>query len=168
MNKCINIKQKLDRTLYCKKLKKSITLKECSNCKYKEYKGFPNQIRKSTKINDFSSSDKPKMKSKSNKLAKAEKNRFSILTNDLEHCIICGKSPVNKHEIFYGSKHRQLSIKYGLVIPLCTAEHHNQYKSKGIHFDKELDLLYKKRGQQAFIDCYPDLDFVEIFKKNYL
>ncbi len=30
------------------------------------------------------------MKNKTYKLAKLERNRFSIITNDLEHCILCG------------------------------------------------------------------------------
>lgn len=153
MSKCKYLKIKMSSKLECKLTHKIINIRECNNCKFKEY---------------LIKSKSTKLKSKTYKLTKSEKNRFSILTNDLDHCIICGKSPVNKHEIFYGSKHRQLSIKYGLVIPLCTVEHHNQYKSKGIHFNKELDLLYKRKGQQAFVTCYPELNFIDIFKKNYL
>lgn len=94
--------------------------------------------------------------------------RFSILTDDLTTCIECGsKGQINLHEIFYG-RNRQNSIKYGLVIPLCQAEHHNQFQSKGIHFDKELCDKWHKLGQQAFEEKYKDLDFVSIFRRNYL
>lgn len=98
--------------------------------------------------------------------------RFSILTDDLTTCIECRekgiiRKNINKHEIFYG-KNRQNSIKYGLVIPLCQEEHHNQFQSKGIHFDKELCDKWHKRGQEAFKEKYPELDFVSIFRKNYL
>lgn len=94
--------------------------------------------------------------------------RFSILTKDLSTCIECGrKGTINLHEIFYG-RNRQNSIKYGLVIPLCQAEHHNQFDCKGIHFDKALCDKWHKLGQEAFEKEYQDLDFISIFKRNYL
>lgn len=107
------------------------------------------------------------MKKKSSKLSNLERNRYSILTDDLEHCIICGSYPVNKHEIFFGTGKRQLSMKYGLVIPLCLEYHHNQIAQKGIHFDKDLCDYWHIKGQTAFEEKYPDLDFLKIFGKNY-
>lgn len=107
------------------------------------------------------------MKNKSNKLAKLERERKSLFTDDLEHCIICGRSPVNKHEIF-GGRNRLNSIKYKLVIPLCTCEHHDQVNCRGIHFDKKLRDEWHKKGQALFQETYPDLDFMEIFKENFL
>ena len=149
---CKYLKQKLNRKLYCKKINKEIKISNCSNCIYKEYKHLP---------------DIKKLINKSKRLSKLERNRTSILTDDLDHCIICGKSPVNKHEIFYG-KNRLKSIKYGLVIPLCTAKHHNQVGKKGIHFDSKLCKEWHIKGQKKFNKIYPDLDFVEIFGRNYL
>ena len=151
---CINfkIKQKNYKNFYyCKIQKKQINFDDCRNCQLKQYKGRKEK----------------KMKVKTTKLAKLEKNRFSLFTTDLEHCIICGKSPVNKHEIFYG-RNRQNSMKFGLVIPLCTEEHHNQVGKTGIHFDIELCAEWHKKGQIAFEETYPDLDFVSIFRKNHL
>ena len=101
------------------------------------------------------------MKNKTYKLAKLERNRFSIITNDLEHCIICGCHKDNLHEVIFG-KNRTNSLKYGLVIPLCLF-HHNM-----IHNNIELDLIYKKIAQDRFIRHYPELDFLSIFHKNYL
>lgn len=93
--------------------------------------------------------------------------RYSILTNDLTKCIECGANGViNKHEIFFG-RNRQNSIKYGLVIPLCQKEHHNQYECKGIHFDKELCNKWQKIGQEKFEEVYPQLNFIDIFRRNY-
>ena len=156
-NNCKYLKQKLNRTIYCKVKNKEIRLSECSCCEYKEYKQkHCKQLQRTNK-----------MKVKSNKLAKLERDRFSLFTDDLEHCIICGKSPVNKHEIFYGSGNRQKSMKYGLVIPLCTCEHHNQIECKGIHFDTELQDEWRKKGQALFEETYPDLNFIEIFGRNY-
>ncbi len=95
--------------------------------------------------------------------------RFSLFTKDLEHCIECGKSKINKHEIFYG-RNRNNSIKYGLIIPLCQENHHNQFQSKGIHFDKKLCDKWHVLGQQKFMDYYDKSseEFREIFGRNYL
>lgn len=93
--------------------------------------------------------------------------RFSIITNNFERCLVCGTYlNIHKHEIFYGSGRRQLSIKYGLVVPLC-ARHHNMSKD-GVHFNQILNLKLKQQGQKAFEHKYPDLDFVKIFGRNYL
>lgn len=94
-------------------------------------------------------------------------NRFSIITKDFERCLICGTYlNIHKHEIFYGTANRKLSIKYGLVIPLCY-RHHNG-SNAGVHFNEKLDLKLKQQGQKAFEYHYPDLNFREIFGKNYL
>ena len=149
MNNCINLKQKLNKKLYCKYKKCDIKISECSNCIYKEYKksGF---LKKS-----------PVFKQKSNKLANLERKRKSILTKDLDHCIVCDSKKEHLHEIYFG-KNRLNSIKYGLVIPVCFSCHTR------IHNDIDLDLFYKKKGQVVFNKTYPDLDFVSIFKKNYI
>lgn len=41
-----------------------------------------------------------------------DSKRYSILTDDLEHCIICGRPNVNKHEIFF--RHSKQAIKQKL------------------------------------------------------
>ena len=150
MNNLKCLKQGFNKYV-CKRTNKEIKLYECKNCPYKEYKE-----RKTDSI-----------KKRSSKLAKLERERFSLFTDDLEHCIICGKSPVNKHEIF-GGRNRLNSIKYGLVIPLCTCKHHNQVECKGIHFDRKLQDEWHIKGQLKFIEVYPDLRFEDIFKINYL
>ncbi len=38
MNNCINLKQKLNHKLVCKRTNKEIDIKQCNNCIYKEYK----------------------------------------------------------------------------------------------------------------------------------
>ncbi len=157
MNYCIYIRKRKNKP-FCKLLNKEIEFSQCRGCEEKEYK--PRKQYKPKKTY--------KIKQRTYKQAKAEKNRYSILTDDLEHCIICSKTPVNLHEIFYGSN-RHNSIKYGLVIPLCTSEHHVG-NAIGIHADKELDLEWKQKGQQAFMKHYNKNieDFINIFGKNYL
>lgn len=126
---------------YCTKYKKEVSLfcKECNTIEYKEIKTI---------------------KKRTNKQAQAEKNRKSIFTNDLYHCIICGKKRDNLHEVFFG-RNRQLSIKYGLVIPLCIECHQE------IHKNKKLQDIWHKKGQDIFETYYPDLDFLKIFRQNY-
>ena len=167
---CKYLKQKLNKKLECKLNNKIITLKDCSNCKYKKYR-FPDngkmvksnnhQISKRTAKHSKNEQNKAKMKNRSNKLAKLERNRTSLFTDDLEHCILCGKPKDHLHEIFFG-KNRINSIKYKLVIPVCF-ECHNK-----IHNDIILQNEWFIKGQTRFNEVYPDLDFVEIFKKNWL
>lgn len=172
---CKNLKKrqrKYKTFIYCSKLKKEICFSDCRNCKHKEFKEIKflsnsDQISKINNINRIKDKKQSKIKPKSNKLAKMERNRFSIFTSDLEHCIVCGKFPVNKHEIFFGNGKRQLSIEYGLVIPLCTETHHNQVEQKGIHFDNKLREEWQVKGQKKFEEVYPELDFLVIFGKNY-
>lgn len=101
------------------------------------------------------------LKKKSKKLAKLEKNRFSIITNNLGKCYICGAKKEDLHEIFAG-KNRQMSMKYGLVIPVCRKCH------KMIPKDKTLNEKLHKVGQKAFEKKYKTENFVKIFEKNYL
>lgn len=157
MNNCIYIRNRKGKP-FCRLLNKEIKFSNCHGCENKKYK-----LRK-----QYQPKKVYKIKQQTYKQAKAETNRYSILTDDLEHCIICGKKPVNKHEIFYGSN-RHNSIKYGTVIPLCTAEHHKG-NVEGIHADKELDLIWKQKGQLAFMNHYNKNveEFISVFGKNYL
>lgn len=85
MNNLKCLKQGFNKYI-CKHTNQEIKLSDCKGCLYKEYKESKvKQIRQRT-----------------SKQAKLERERFSLFTDDLEHCIICGKSPVNKHEIFEG------------------------------------------------------------------
>jgi hypothetical protein len=100
------------------------------------------------------------MKYKTNKLAKLERKRFSIITNNLSYCIICGKPKQDLNEIF-GGRNRQNSMKYGLVIPMCR-RCHTEYTN-----NNDMQLKWKKLGQKKFEETYKE-DFLDIFKRNYL
>ena len=159
MNKCINLKQKFNKTLYCKKLNKEINIRECNNCQFKEFKSTGFQYKSPVKTG---------ISQRTKKLAKAEKNRFSILTNDLTYCYICKKNDLlvkrdALHEVFFGSN-RLISIKYGLVIPLCV-EHHRE-----MHKNHDWQEYWHIVGQKAFMNYYNKSvdEFIEVFGKNYL
>ena len=134
--------KKYKKYMYCSVLKKEISYNDCVNCEYKEYKEY-----KSIKKRTYS-------------LAKAEKERFSIITSNLDKCVICGKKRDNLHEVYEG-RNRQASIKYGCVLPLCYTCHIK------IHNDHVLSLLWKVKCQEMFEKVYPNLNFLEIFGKNY-
>lgn len=157
MNNCIHLKNRQGKP-FCKLLNKEIDFSQCSGCDNKEYK--PKPIYKPKKVCEI--------KQRTYKQAKAEAKRYSILTDDLEHCIICGKAPVNLHEIYFGSN-RHNSIKHGIIIPLCTSEHHAG-NAIGIHADKELDRIWKRKGQATYMKHYNKNveEFISIFGKNYL
>lgn len=101
------------------------------------------------------------IKKKSSKLVKLEKNRFSILTNDLEHCYICKAKKQDMHEIF-GGRNRKMSMKYGLVIPLCRKCH------SLIENNETLKQKWHKVAQKEFEKHYKLENFMQIFRKNYL
>lgn len=88
----------------------------------------------------------------------------SIITKIDDFCYICGRRATETHHIF-GGANRSLSEKYGLKIPLC----HNCHNEPphGVHFDAELMQQMHVVGQIAFERKHPDLDFREVFGKNY-
>ena len=95
--------------------------------------------------------------------------RYSIITDDLEHCIECGRNNVEKHEVFFGTSNRRLSIQDGLVIPLCKAKHHTG-NYIGIHKDKDLNQKWKKIAQKRWQEYYGKTkeDFRKRYGRNYL
>jgi len=142
---CKNLKQKLNRTLFCKNKNKIIKICECNNCKYKEYKiKSNNQIKK-----------------KSKNLNKLERNRASILTESNKCCMCPSTADLTWHEVFRG-RNRANSMKYDLCLRLCY-NCHEKYQE-----DKDFNNYWHKQAQLKFIEVYPDLDFLEIFKRNYL
>ena len=136
-------KQKMNGKFVCKKTNKEIDISICNNCMLKKYKPVKTSIKKKTP-----------------KLIKLEKDRFSIFTDDLDHCIICGKRKDNLHEVIFGSN-RLNSIKYGIVIPLCY-KHHLE-----CHKNSQLQRIWKQQAQIEFEKHYSNLDFTKIFGKNY-
>lgn len=89
----------------------------------------------------------------------------SILQDDTDRCIICGRYGTEIHHVFFGTANRKLSTKYGLIVGLCY-EHHRG--NKGVHNNRELDLQLKRMAQTKFTDTYQNVDFLAVFGRNYL
>lgn len=100
------------------------------------------------------------MKQKSSKLRKLERNRYSILTDDLEHCFICGTIPVDIHEI-YGGANRRVSMVNGFCLPLC------RYHHKIATNSNTMALWLKEICQQKFEETHSREEFMKLIGKNY-
>ena len=105
--------------------------------------------------------NKKMINKKSKKLAKLERNRFSIITNDLNRCYICKEKKEELHEVF-GGRNRQASMKYGLVIPVCRKCH------RMIQKNETLNEKLHKVAQKTFKKYYKNENFIKIFGKSYL
>lgn len=116
----------------------------------------PKNITKKEKV-------KTKIKQKSNKLAKKEKDRFSILQKEDGKCFVCKRKfkELDKHEAFGGSN-RQKSIEHGLVYYLCRKCH-----SKA-DLDKNTRQMLHDFAREEFIKIHGKEKFLIELKKTYI
>lgn len=78
----------------------------------------------------------------------------------------CGRPHPHKHEVFFGSGKRELSIRYRMILPLCYEHHEGKY---GPHMCRTTDLAYKCMAQEVWECTYGDRDdFIAVFGKSYL
>lgn len=91
----------------------------------------------------------------------------SIVTEDMEHCLVCGTtSNIQIHHCIHGRANRKLSDKYGLVVPLCI--YHHTGSNYAVHTNRELDLQIIQLAQRKFEEKYSHEEFMKVFMKNYL
>ena len=144
---------------YCSKFRveKNIYCKECKDLINEQLKEeYQKKISKSK--NEVY---KP-IKSRSNRLVKAEKYRFSIIGLEKEKCSYCGSyRSIEVNEVFEG-KNRQVSIKNGFCISLCY-ECHEKF-----HNDREFNLYYKRLFQKEFEKTHSREEFIKLIGRNYL
>ena len=158
---CKHLKQKMNRTLFCKKKNKVIQLCECQTCNEKEFNKQNDKLYLKNKntLKSAKNTISQRMKNKSKKQAKKERDRFSVFTTDLTKCIIdgCELPKDDLHEIFEGAN-RTNSMKYGFVIPICR-KHHNEIQDGGI-----LKTKWRLKCKKYFIQHYgTEEDFKKIF-----
>ena len=154
---CKYLKIKLNHTFECKKTKKIITIKNCANCQFKEYK---NPITKKL------SKPKPDKKYK----YRPKKGKCSNYYNDISimppSTLYFTKKVTGcqKHHIFGGVANRPKSEKYGLFIWLTPTQH------KYLHNHPKEMLNIKKEAQKSFMNYYDKNveEFIEIFGRNWL
>ncbi len=71
----------------------------------------------------------------------------SMITDDLEHCYFCGRTPVQFHHI-YGGPNRKIATEDNMIVPLCLECHAKA------HNDQRINRVLKQRGQIAYEDVY--------------
>lgn len=135
--------KKYTKFLYCKFKKKEITFDDCKKC------------------SDFKLRNGYKLKNKSNKLAKAEKKRFSILTSNFKKCYKCDNDKKHIHEIYKGAN-RITSIRNGFCVPLCEKCHART--ENDIEFLRELQI----ECQMEFEKTHMREEFMNLTGRNFL
>lgn len=91
---------------------------------------------------------------------------FSVLTDDLEHCIITGSNNVAIHHVF-GKSERCLSEQYGFLVPLRPDWHNMTHYS--VHMDRNFNESLKRKAQTYYESHYGSREqFIKEFGKSYL
>lgn len=88
----------------------------------------------------------------------------SIITDDLEHCYICGRYGTEKHHIMNASN-KTHSEEFGLIVGLCK-DHHTG--NNGVHTRPERMLEMRRIGQRKFEETHSREEWIKIFGKSYL
>ncbi len=102
------------------------------------------------------------MKIRTYKQTKKERERYSIIYQDLTKCAKCPSTELaDKNEVFEGAK-RNASIKHGFIIPLCTKCH------KKFHNNRDFALIIKRQFQEEFEKTHTREEFLSIIHRNYL
>lgn len=164
-NFCIYIRNRKGKP-FCKLHNKEIPFSCCQECVNKEYKirtSNKHQIKKKSALKEKSPLKIGKMKTKSNRLAKLEKDRFSVFSNDKDICYLCGSTyNLTWHEIFRGANRRN-SMKFGFCLRLCL----------NCHEEKQEDIIFNDfwhRQAQLYFEEYIGSreEFLKIFRRNFL
>ena len=96
----------------------------------------------------------------------ASKRVKSVLVEDMEHCVVCGREAINIHHIFCGTAKRKLSDDDGYIIPLCH-KHHNG-SNEAIHFNRELEKEWRQIAQEHFERKNSRQAFIQRYGRSYL
>ena len=83
-----------------------------------------------------------------------------------DRCYFTGKPYAELHEVFFGTKNRQNSIKWGMQIRLCPELH--RIGPNAVHNNRDFDIYLKKMFQKKFEEQYGHKKFMEVFGANYL
>ena len=91
--------------------------------------------------------------------------KSSVLVEDQDHCIICGKDVIHRHHVFFGSSNRKNADEDGYWVPLCQPHHTGKH---GVHFYSPLDLKLKRYAQEHFEQTQTREAFIRRYGKSYL
>lgn len=89
------------------------------------------------------------------KKVKKDAYKKSVLTDDLEHCLFCGHSPVHFHHIFGGSN-RYISTEDDMIAPLCWECHMNLHSDPNQQARYRLMREAQEKWEQEYFDEHAD------------
>lgn len=97
------------------------------------------------------------------------KRLTSVFTDDMDHCLFTGTSPVERHHIIGKTKeNKRLCEQYGFIVPLRPDLHPNGAQAD-IRYAKQIDTYLKQKAQRYFEEHYGSrAKFVQLFGRNYL
>lgn len=169
MNYCIHLKKRKNKP-FCKLLDREITLSECNSinsenkCREYKTKNEENSTYKNKKstLNGKSPVKSGTMKNKSKELAKLERNRFSVLTDD-DKCFICGSTHLlTWHEVFAG-RNRPNSMEDGFCLRMCLLCHETKQE------DAQFNEFWHRKAQLFYEQNIGDRkQFLARYRRNYL
>lgn len=170
MNYCIHLKKRKNKP-YCNVISKEITLSQCRECGNKEYKKSTLKEKSPVKcgnkmqqgnLKQHKAHNNKKMRVKSKKLAKMERNRFSVLTCD-DKCFICGSTHLlTWHEVFAG-RNRQNSMEDGFCLRMCLLCHETKQE------DTQFKEFWHRKAQLYYEQNIGDRkQFLTRYRRNYL
>ena len=135
---CINLKIKMNRSLYCKKYNKEIKLSDCKNCKLIEY-----AIKEQTKLKH----SKPIKKVSKHRVCVTKDTYLYVYTRDKGKCVICGSNElIQLHHIIYRSQDKSKINDVNNCILLCLKCHELVHSNKNKYqpiMKKILENKYK-------------------------
>ena len=84
---------------------------------------------------------------------------YSIITDDMEHCLISGNTTVALHHCFEGTGNRHVSDTDGLLVPLEPKRHNEGGRPEpgvncDVHHCMNMKILMHIIGQQAWMMNY--------------
>lgn len=172
MNYCKNFRIRTKNKknyFYCTKQRKVIEKEECYKCSLVEPREYKNNIHKKVEKLKKSTLQKKsplksgRMKTKSKKLAKLERSRFSVFSDNKDKCMFCPSTTnLTWHEIFRG-RNRANSMKYGLCLRMCLYCHEEKQE------DTIFNDFWHRQAQEYFEkDIGSREEFIYIFKRNYI
>jgi len=143
---CLYAKRKINGDVTCKKKNKNVTIYDCFRCnEFKQKRVNQKTLKKVTP-----------------RLIEKQKQRFSIIYQNLNNCVECGSNQaIELNEVFEGAK-RGVSMENGFVMPLCNKCH------RKFHSNREMALKYKKKFQTQYEKTHTRDEFLNLIHKSYL
>ena len=90
----------------------------------------------------------------------------SIVQQGDPRCFFCGRrTELERHHIYGGVANRPLSEKYGLWVWCCHEDHTGK---DGVQYNRTKAESLKRLGQIAFEARHSHLEWMQIFRKNYI